>query len=465
MKVSHESYSNFLRSYDGETDEESYFHNKLNLQITFHPSDNARVLWRVRGLRTQRWGADRFNISTLGFYGELEFDFGKFRIGRGITRDYLYLFAFDNDPTVDGISFKKVWRLDGGNTIGLSLFYEKMGSNIANTYRGIDIGNYPDLFSHWPDPLTRHKDIDSDIYGFDASYKWATGGVSFGMEYDRNMTDSSVKKDWALYFNPAFYQVFGKIILRIEGKYGIGKRIYDKNLVYSSQWKRFEDEYLGHPWDGTLKNRGMGVYVDLSYNHNAGNISLVSWYVSGTDINGRGHLNSLVDLGHFSPYLVAYCENGRGSTSCYDALGERWLSRNVPSVFNFARINSGTRNHYSIGITGYHQLVPDQIKFNYAFGYFRLIKPAMIWIADDTGYHAAPYLVNGSTESFRYQSKDLGYELDLGFTFEILKNVRLETNFGYFFNGDAFDYYDKASSSFKPAKDTFYWQNIFSIYF
>jgi hypothetical protein len=488
MKVYHESLSNFVRGYERPYDEESFFHNKLQVLLTFHPSDNAKVVWQLRGVSLQRWGTTDLHSFTRGLYGELDFDFGTIRLGRildgmpgnvaGLAslgyfpiygREYIYIFPFDYDNPVDGITYQKNWDLEAGNKFGILLFYYKQTSNIDATSRGVVTGNYPLLFPYTPDPLAQDslnpKDVDYDVFGFETTYKWETGGVSFGMEYDRNMSDPSVKKDWALYFNPAFYQVLGKITLHFEGKLGIGERTYDKNLVDPDRWKKFEDEYLGHPWDGTLKNKGLGLYLDAVYDYGSGNLTLASWYVSGTDINDRGHLNSLVDLGDFSPFLVAYNGQAKGIGVYKDVLGERWLARNVPSDFNYAKINSGIRNQWGIGIIGVHHLVPDKIKMNYGVGYFRLNKPAMLWVEDDTGFHAAPYLVNGSTESFRYQSKDLGYELDLGFTFQILTNVWLETQFGYFFNGKAFDFYDISSASFKSAKDTFYWANMLAIHF
>jgi hypothetical protein len=103
---------------------------------------------------------------------------------------------------------------------------------------------------------------------------------------------------------------------------------------------------------------------------------------------------------------------------------------------------------------------------NYGIGYFRLVKPTFVWIGDPAnGYQSAPAVPAGTNPQYRYQSKDLGWEIDLGFTFQIYDNVAFETQFGYFFNGNAFETWDDGSKSWKDAKDTFAWGNAITFSF
>jgi hypothetical protein len=99
---------------------------------------------------------------------------------------------------------------------------------------------------------------------------------------------------------------------------------------------------------------------------------------------------------------------------------------------------------------GNHEITPE-IKLNYGIGYFRLVNPN--------------YAVRKKNDQFALQSKDLGWELDIGATFQILDSVSFESQFGYFFNGSAFDYYDREHDIWRSARDTFAWANVLAFNF
>jgi len=50
--------------------------------------------------------------------------------------------------------------------------------------------------------------------------------------------------------------------------------------------------------------------------------------------------------------------------------------------------------------------------------------------------HATGGVVDGA--SYVDQDKDLGFEANLGFSFQLLDNLSFVTSFGYMFNGDAY---------------------------
>jgi hypothetical protein len=102
-------------------------------------------------------------------------------------------------------------------------------------------------------------------------------------------------------------------------------------------------------------------------------------------------------------------------------------------------------NHWGIGLLGNHA-INDDIKLNYGIGYFRLVES---WHNNINGFR---------------QSKDLGFEIDLGATFQILDNLSFETQFGYMFNGSAYDGWNN-NGVWSNAKDTFAWANVLAVTF
>jgi hypothetical protein len=406
--------------------------------------------------------------------------------------------VFDYNTPIDALTYDNKWDLSNGHKFGLAVYYDKLGSNILTDHAdaqawsndNIPISKYPFfLRADGAGDDFSFKDQDYDIFGVEATYEWETGGVSLGVQYDRDLTDPTVEKDYAVYINPAFVQSFGPFAIHFEGIFGWGERTYDKAAVNPADWTGLygiEQAYFGHEWDGTFKSRGLGLYLDGVYTYDQGDVTLSGWYVSGTDLDEKdGKSNSLVKLGDFAPFLVAFNNQTLGTGVFSDDLGsgafDHYANDLINSsplgggTYNFSGFNTGLTNQWGVAILGNHTLVPDFIKMNYGIGYFRLVKPAFTWLElDDGSYMAAPFVpetdisalpVMGGRQvvGHRKQSKDLGWEIDLGFTFQIVENVWFETQFGYFFNGDAFEYFD--GTGWKDPKDTFAWANVLAFDF
>ncbi|MDR2198263.1 MAG: hypothetical protein LBR53_02190 [Deltaproteobacteria bacterium] len=506
VKVYHENLHNFQRNYEKGYDDDSFFWNRLNIKVTFQPSDAVKVVWQFRAPDNYRWGQRSPNTTaaTRAVYGELNFDWGTIRGGRIIdglpgtvgglaslgyapswgADGLLYNNIFDYNTPVDALTYDNKWDLSNGHKFGLAVYYDKLASNwsrswdnsatggnsgrgLNNDYAYDDNGWFTE--SHIGGPLELPKDADYDIFGVEATYEWETGGASLGVEYQRNAT-SQVSKEWALFLNPAFVQSFGPFAIHFEGKIGWGKKEYNREYILAGDWTRFANAVLQVPdWNGTIRNKGLGLYLDGVYTYDQGDVTLSGWYVSGTDLNtDRTSLNSLVTLGDFAPFLVAFNDTtlGRGyfsnnlGTGVYDGTDFNGQTRNINTGYN-----EGTKNQWGIAILGHQTIVPDFITLNYGIGYFRLVKPTFYWIQRaDGGWNQDVFTAPGQT--VKPQSKDLGWEIDLGFSFQIFENVYFDTQFGYMFNGSAYDDWDPAGAgSWKSAKDTFAWANVLAFQF
>jgi hypothetical protein len=130
----------------------------------------------------------------------------------------------------------------------------------------------------------------------------------------------------------------------------------------------------------------------------------------------------LVNLGDFAPFLVAF--NGT-------SLGHGRYSNTITSLTN----EGDGGNQFGLGLLGNHAIT-DDIKLNWGIGYFRLVE-----------------------EQFRNQDRYLGLEVDLGFTFQILENLAFETQFGYMWNGPAYDIGNR------KVDNTFAWANFLTVSF
>jgi hypothetical protein len=150
----------------------------------------------------------------------------------------------------------------------------------------------------------------------------------------------------------------------------------------------------------------------------------MGWYADGTGWDDR-HGHDLVGMGDFAPFLVAYNEVTLGTGT--------WTNSLDSGAVGGGNLN----NHWGIGLLGNHA-INDDIRFNYGLGYFGLV-----------------------SKQYVNQSKNIGFEVDLGATFQILDSLSFETQFGYMFNGSAY----KAAVNDRSPKDTFAWANVLAVTF
>ncbi|MDR1109743.1 MAG: hypothetical protein LBP92_03350, partial [Deltaproteobacteria bacterium] len=258
---------------------------------------------------------------------------------------------------------------------------------------------------------------------------------------------------------PAVVQSWGPFSIHFEGVVAFGKytmREWQPNA--NGLYDEFE-----------FKNNGLGLYLDGNYNYGAGDITLMGWYVDGTsendlydDVNGdvpRPTFHSAVGMGDFAPFLVAYNGVTLGTGT--------WSNRLADSFGNPEGLDAGNTNHWGIAILGNHA-INDDIRINYGLGYFRLVSVPFNHRPDDWN---GP---NGVYDSgIPNRSKTLGFEIDLGATFQILDNLSFETQFGYMFNGSAYrqSWYEQDANNDPIAvygpkpKDTFAWANVLRVTF
>ncbi len=496
---------------------DSYFMDRLQIDLTFSPTDEISVYWRMRGPGSyQRWGETTggTNLRTKFIYGEIKQDWGTVLVGR-LSDDldtaglgalgympstqpiWTNVGPFDRGDIMDGIRWTNTW--DNGWT--LLAQYSKLGNNADNL---------------WDDGF-RHSDQDWDRYQALVNYVWDGGGASLHVLYDRDAQydgrfvdddgvgvfdgyDSSLFSPYAGTFptkqerwfvNPAVMHSWGDFSFHFEGIAGWGTQDFTQTSVWGKK-------------AGSLDMSGYGAYLDFDYNYGPGNVTLSGWWTQGTDL-GEGYGNigggwyawdpsqwgkskSLADIvgGNFYPLLVAYGGVAAGY-SRYDVRGgvdgspyptaiasanngfvnyvaEGYLTPgflNTPvnmatggvswgqwedmvgldygdmsvmsSKINLRSLNNDTNsNHWAIAFSGNHAFT-DDISMHYAVGYLGLTQPNYR-VVNSATYNS----VGDVVRTFKTQDKDLGWELDLGFSFQLLDNLKFHTAFGYMFAGDAY---------------------------
>jgi hypothetical protein len=288
-----------------------------------------------------------------------------------------------------------------------------------------------------------YSDQDADRFGIETKYSWDDGGFTFGVQYIRDMTAPgfpdlsdiadgnnifdfgipalAYSKNWALHINPSLAQSWGPFSIHFEADLAWGKTV----LTDVCDTVSANNCGAGKSADINITTRGFGAYLDASYNYGAGDITLLTWYVHGQSLDTNSDkLYSLVSMGDFAPFLVAYYGQTRGY-----ALNDTNDVTNLLYNFN----TTTTFGQFGIGLLGNHA-INDDIKLNWGLGYLMLAKaPIDSW------------------------SKSVGFEVDLGATFQILDNLSFESQFGYMFNG-------KALRDPKP-DGTFAWLNVLAVTF
>jgi hypothetical protein len=489
LKVFHENLHNFSRSgVNNARDNDSFFENKLQVNLEIQPNDDISIFWTFRSVNYARWGAipagsggapaGPADFFTRWLYAEVRQPWGTVQIGRladglgsnagglaslgytpGWGSEFLYVMPFDIDGPTDSI----VYSYDFGNGFVLAAFYAK--DNIdALTGNSVPFPGIPAVL---PYQDIQRKDADRDRFGIEPRYQWDTGGVSLGVVYIRDMTFDqqgallgppfnayqgwATKDAYEIMINPSFVQNWGPFAIHFEGIVGFGKytqRSYLPTCVNNTTF--CEREY---------RDNGLGLYLDASYNYGAGDITLMSWFADGSSyddiydatgairINAKHH--SSIGMGDFAPFLVAYNNTTLGTGT--------WTNNVADNFGDPLNIDAGDTNHWGIAILGNHA-INDDIKLNYGLGYFRLVSNPFDSNFLTSGINATPNT-----------SKTLGFEVDLGATFQILDNLSFETQFGYMFNGSAYraSWYDAGGVAWygpKP-KDTFAWANVLAVTF
>lgn len=502
MYLSEHNIGNFS---DSQGFADNYFAQRVELNLVFRPTDQVSVNWRLRAPLLGRWGAGgTYSAETIFAYGQIQNSWGTISIGQLSDRADDYGLAnlgyfpvsadwgwaqvapFDGWSFITGMEYRHNWD----NGLGLLAQYSKLAGNSAGYDRG-------------------SSDIDHDHYVVEPNYKWDNGGLSLGLIYDRNASpdgrDESgglaagyLDKTRAFYLNPAFVHKIGNFGLHAEAKLGWGKN-------------EVKDQ-------ADTDTEGYGFYLDVDYNYGPGNVTLAGWWASGTDMEQahkpNGKINSLVDMGGgFYPLVIAYNYNAAGwnrlasagvNTNAIslanEAFGHYVLpkratvisgggSADIPGIINsglpnqavsmvgnerWNSFNDDTSNHWAIAISG-SQALSEDISFRYVASYFRLNKAN--YRALDSYQIIAPNTFDAY--GYKTQSKELGVEIDLGLSFQLLDNLLFTSTFGYMFTGDAYQSLKgykigapdpvsgnkKAQAVWNDSDDSYGWYNTLSFFF
>jgi|GEM_PF-1362224 len=476
---------NYWRNYDGLKEVDSYFITRMDVNVVFRPTDEISVHWRLRAPDMYRWGSGRSEAQTKFIYGQVVQDWGMVRIGMLDAPDQMGLTSLGYIPVSVDFWMTRLGPFDS-STDRQSLWYQKNWDN------GFGLTAYYTMLNSQPDetPASANPtkwDSDGSNHRFIAEprYKWDGGGLALGLAYnlnhhqrftnaktdaDKNYLANKSGKIWSL--NPAFRQTWGDFSLNFEGKAAWGKQ-------YRKEWFRVPGGFEERPNGKDDSATGLALYLNGDYNYGPGNAILSGWWVAGNDIvkgglqdptryNGQKN-RALVDMNdNFYPFVVAYASENRfggrdgrfsahadrggnaiwwGNTGIVRQINGRYedtalKAHNLPHSVQTAAHDNDKANHWGISLHGNHTF-SSEISLSYALGYMGLVNP---------NYSVGTYFTSGGKEylgnagetkdgrwtSHRTQSKDLGWEIDLGLRIKLLDNLTFATTFGYMWNGDAY---------------------------
>jgi hypothetical protein len=356
---------------------------RLRLNVVFKPNENVEIRWRFHAPHGSRWGGGNYtDIRTVYAFGRAKTRIGNFSIGR-ISSDV-------DSSGLQTLGYAPTWGFSSQGFI-FDSDSEWDGAMYRNDWaNGFGIkAIYLKRVSTVPTAAAPYKDADYDRFSFEPYYKWAGGGFSFAIQYDNiKNTPTAVDQNHFFSINPAFMHKFAlgensSMTLHLEGKYSSGKR------------QEINQE--------AVDTEGAGLYGDLNFNYGSGETTLAGWWFNGNDsgnVQGTVKNKGLVNSGQaFYPFLIF---NQNLVTNLYQSL------EGVES--------SG---HWGIALLGNHKFSKD-ITMNYGLGKFGKVGDFI--------------LASGEAAS-----KDMGTELDVGITAQLMQNISYSTKLGFFFPGDYYN--------------------------
>jgi hypothetical protein len=310
-------------------------------------------------------------------------------------------------------------------------------------------------------------------------YDTAAAAVADAPGFDPDMTNIYLtnvikKKDYTFIVNPAFTHAWGPFSIGFEAAFAWGKTSYIAGLTVEDPTTNPLTAVYPYAFD--VDKYGYGLYFDADYNYGSGHVSFLFWLADGTNWNSDDSFHDAISLGDLQAFTVAFGYNafmgGNAGTSLNDialdtggsSLANGILGSGIYGRGRFGTVGDNTgSNQWGIGLLGQHN-VTDDISLNWGIGYFALVNP-YAWTVD-TGIAELDSILN----TYFNRKKDLGWEIDIGASFQLLDNLTFETQFGYFFNGAAFDQIvdvdpDTGHAVWKKAKDTFSWVNVLTVSF
>ena len=420
-----------------ESDRESqsnYFDQRFRIEPKFIVSDALSLNLRINAINGSRWGDANGGYggqatyayggapSNEGFdlercYMTIATNFGTFTVGRttggaaGLAPLGYYGGRFadatgfnESDPfDSEGPTHRIIYALPVGNFKITALYEKIVEQDWRNTGNQATVATTPG----WDD--------DSDAFILIPQYEWSTGLANMTLYYARNHSNNEVNfwssgtvpRDIDLYFvDVAAIQVFGPFSIHFEGQYRWG----------SMEW----DRWIVAP--GTQDNdfEGWGIYLDGIYNFGPGEVGLLFSYLQGPDTdwqNGDTLRGQLAMGADHAPFLVAY-------------------DRGVSSANTGFSGVSNANNHWNLGLWCDYDIT-EAMMLHAALGYFQMNEVPTGW-----GEH-------------------FGWELDLGFTWQLMDGLRYSTMAGYFFPGD----YNEGGNANNEYGNAWAWKNELQLSF
>jgi hypothetical protein len=410
-----------LRKSSSQQNQQNYFDQRFRIQPAFIVSDNLQLNMRIQGINGNRWG--RFNsgytysnwddpgavignsFEIVRCWMTIRTAWGNFLVGRmtGGSQGLMALgyaggmfagaTAFNESDPFDseGPTHRILYQLPIGN-FQITAVYEK-------AIETDDVNN-----QEAPGGVTVGYDEDMDVFILVPQYKWSTGIANMTLVYARDRSNSRINNpsgadptgavaydlDW-FYVDPALIMNFGPFSMHFEAQY---------------RWGQFRPDRFIYPNSAVNPNTkfsGWGAYWDGIYSYGPGEAGLMVAYFEGSDVErgtytvGSTLRGRVTSGGDHAPFLIAY---GGGAT----------INGYNTSAAGVGGSLSNTNNHWMVGAWWDHNIT-EKMMVHAALGYFEKLK--------------SPGGVN----------KSYGWEVDLGYTWNIMDGLRYTTMVGYFVPG------------------------------
>jgi hypothetical protein len=382
-----------LQSDSDDEGKRSWLDQRFRMAIRFMPSENLTlnvnleandVEWGAAGGRNE-YGTEAGNFSNAQDAGNIEMYYsymaiksavGVFNFGRmpGGT-DGLANLGYSAGPMGNGNPFdaeeprdRFKWVLPAG-PLTVIFVADKRVEN--DNWTGANGTRTTNLY-----------DADRDTWALVLIYKFANGGVSGTVAYDRNRSRNSaggLNPVGATAVNPqadSDFLVFDGALVLNFGPIGIHTEV---------QWLSGEMVTAPAGVAADMDLEGVNFYLDLTYNYGPGTIGAFYTYAQGDNTADNKNEAVLAGLGgDYTPFIIAT-----------DYAADGW----------------GNAGIHIYGLWVDHSLTED-LMFSAALGFFVADAPAAN--VDD----------------------DYGTEIDLRLSYNLMANLTYEVTFGYFMAGD-----------------------------
>jgi hypothetical protein len=415
---------------------------------------------------------------------------GNNSVGEGGGNDVREGASSDQDK--DRLQVEGTYEWDGGG-VALNLRYDRDASRDKVLFPGMDPDDFDSRSSFYINPAVMHSWGDFSFH-FEGMAGWGeTKVVGAG---NRNLDEEG----YAAYLDFDYNYGPGNITLSAWYNAGTGlDEAYNvdgksKSLVSVNQGN-FNPLLvaLNTNWlpQGYRTGIAAGLNNDRTGDFSASGINLANnayWnYVNGNDVSVVVNPVTAAQILN-APSIVGLSGgitwDGAGAPSDVtvdEVLVDFIAARNANNHVRQLSFNNATEaNHWAIMLGGKHAFT-DDITLHYAVGYLALNKPnyRIINTATSTNEDVNDGLA-AWTLGYKEQDKDLGFEVDLGFSFQLLDNLQLTSSFGYMFNGDAYKQFkgyqlnssgaddDTAATLtgvWEDADDSYVWQNTLTFSF